>query len=191
MEDRTLDNSDWVKFGRAIYLGRNGQRKKDVLQRYKDAWRAEYQDQEALDDTGNPRDLLHNPDYKCRQPVPWWKKSPQVIPTPQQPQPTSGSMQDHEVEILSGKFPTIKGGLNPGFMEDLGSKEKLRAFFILIPQYIITNPDDPIDCDVSKVEVEPADAAAINSVMAGCIIPVDPNTDASTKQEYYHTSWVV
>ena len=191
MDERTLDNSDWVKFGRSIYLGRNGQRKKDVLQRYKDAWGAEYQDQEALDETGNPKDVLHNPDYKCRQPVPWWTKSHQAIPTPSQHLFPPSGMQDPELEIVFGKFPTIKGGLNPGFMEDLNSHEKLCAFFILIPQYIITNPDDPIDCNVSRVEVDPADIAAINSAMAGCMIPVDPSADASTKQEYYHTSWVV
>jgi hypothetical protein len=65
-----MENDDWVKFGHVLWASHTGNGKKQILDRYKKAWRSIYNSQPRLEKQG-PVDLLHDPKYTCHKPVPW------------------------------------------------------------------------------------------------------------------------
>jgi hypothetical protein len=75
-EYRMLEDDEWIKFGRVIYDSREGERKKDVLERYKIAWTAVNRSPPpALLDNGAPVNFLSNPAYTLSHRIPWFDQA--------------------------------------------------------------------------------------------------------------------
>lgn len=67
---RDMEDDDWIKFGHALWASCKGNRQIRILNNFIKAWTRSYQSQPRLD-KGGPVDVLNNPQYCCRNPVPW------------------------------------------------------------------------------------------------------------------------
>lgn len=141
-------------------------------------------------------------------------------PTPEQQsstsKPTSPAAQgstariifddDKEVRIREGlekmeyeityetEFPRIKGGLLDGFIQYLKPttpKDKLRAIFPIIPQYVLDVKDNKPTCDISAVVLDEEDVAVLLGVEPNCMYRTINQTNCPAgKARYFCNSWV-
>jgi hypothetical protein len=96
--------------------------------------------------------------------------------------------------IYESQYPRIKGGLLVGFceyLEDHTPKARLRVFFPIIPQYIITEQNDKPTCDISAVEIEEEDIAALTKAEPRCIYRAKDQTGCPMDRiRCFCNSWV-
>ncbi len=71
---RNMENDEWIKYRRALYYSRSGNRRNEVLDRYKIAWTTLYNSPPLLDD-GAPVNFLRNPEFTVSTHIPWFDQA--------------------------------------------------------------------------------------------------------------------
>jgi len=197
-----MEHDEWIKFGRALYESRSGNRKDQVLERYKVAWTAIHHSLPPLDD-GAPVNFLRNPQYTVSNYIPWFDQA-KFPPENTQPPSTSPSspsniqlsVRDVLVSaktniVLQGRFPCIRGGLNQGFTDYLTNPEKplIRVIFILDPNFKVNTKGPDAYC--STIVTHPNDAQAVMQEMEGCMsLSKDQKGCKYPQKRYFCMSWV-
>jgi len=97
--------------------------------------------------------------------------------------------------VFETTFPRIKDGFFPGYLQYLeaheSQKPRLRATFIIIPQYTVLRHNNKPTCDVSAVQIAPNDMNVINAEDPDCLYLADDQSECDAgKSRYFCNSWV-
>lgn len=181
-----------------------------MLERYKIAWTEIYQSPAPLDN-GAPANFLSNPAYTFSGQIPWFDQA-KFLPsaslrTPQPPtepgiastssEPAASGVPSSSLPNrppkqtrinLQGKFPSIHGGLNDGFVEYLRQEKlKIQVVFILDAWFKPTG----INAYNSTVDLDPDDAKEVIQESKEYLpLHKDQKGCESGRKRYLCMSWV-